>query len=214
MNAALAMIEKLSNEFEQAHPRFKDSGEQKLHLEIIEFVYSNYSKSVEGPAFIDAEDEDDGPFAYNEGKLKWHSSTVLCTHTTELLLTIFTNRDKLQEYRLSNNEQRFLKCISQLASAPDIQNVIDGYIVRRAAITMLHQRRLNSWIIFSLQIFWDMQRELGSCMSIAKLLLDKTAQHLSIDYQAYLEVKGLERIGITHRFHRNGIFNARTLWKP
>jgi hypothetical protein len=185
MNAALAMIEKLSNEFEQAHPRFKDSGEQKMHLEIIEFVYRYYSKSVQGPAFIDAEDKDDDPFAYDEGKLKLHSSTVLCTHTTELLLTIFANRDKLQEYRLSKDEQRFLKCISQLASArqsaPDMENVIDGYIVRRAAITMLHQRRLNSWIIFSLHIFWDMQRELGSCMSIAKLLLDKTAQHLSID---------------------------------
>jgi hypothetical protein len=48
-------------------------------------------------------------------------------------------------------------------------------------------------------------------MSIAKLLLDKTAQHLSIDYQAYLELKGLEGIGVTHRLHRNGIIQRKNI---
>jgi hypothetical protein len=68
MNAALAMIEKLSNEFEQVLPRFKDTKSQKMHLEIINFIYSSYSESEKGPAFIDAGDEDSDPFAYKEGK--------------------------------------------------------------------------------------------------------------------------------------------------
>ncbi|CAN9168213.1 unnamed protein product [Alternaria alternata] len=211
MNAAVAMIEKLSNEFEEAHPRFKDSENQKMHITLINFVYKGYRKEQQGPAFIGADVEDSDPFAYQEGKQKLHSSTVLCTHTTDLLLTIFAKGNKAEEYRLSNDEKRLLKCVSQFASAPDIQNVTNSYIVCKAASALLRQRRMNSWIIFSLQIFWDMQRELGSHISVGRMVFDKTAQNLSADYQAYLDVKGLQNVGVTHRIHRDGIILRKEL---
>jgi hypothetical protein len=205
MNAALAMIEKLSNEFEQAHPRFKDSGSQKMHLEIVKFICSSYSESGKGPAFIDAGDEDSDPFAYKEGKQMLRSNTVMCTHTTELVIEIFWKGKNREECRLTNDEKRFLKCISQFASMPDKGPVPGSYMVRKAANSMLYDRKLNSWIIFSLQIFWDMQRELGSSLHLGKMLFDKAGQQLIERYKTYLDVEGLENVGVTHVKFREDI---------
>ncbi|CAN9098938.1 unnamed protein product [Alternaria alternata] len=205
MNAALAMIEKLSNEFEQAHPHFKDSGSQKMHLEIVQFIYSSYSESGKGPAFIDGGDEDSDPFAYKEGKQILRSDTVMCTHTTELVIGIFWLEKTKEKCRLTNDERRFLKCISQFVSTPDEEPMPDSYMVRKAAKNMLYDRNLNSWIVFSLQIFWDMQRELGSCLHLGKMLFDKTGQQLIERYKAYLNVEGLENVGATHVTFREDI---------
>ena len=205
MNAALAMIEKLSNEFEQAHPRFKDSRSQKMHLEIVKFIYSSYSKGGKGPAFIDAGDDDSDPFAYKEGKQILRSDTVMCTHTTELVIGIFWLEKTKEKCRLTNDERRFLKCISQFVSTPDEEPMPDSYMVRKAANNVLYDRNLNSWIVFSLQIFWDMQRELGSCLHLGKVLFDKIGQQLIERYKAYLDVGGLEKVGATHVTFREDI---------
>jgi hypothetical protein len=210
MNAALAMIEKLSNEFEQAHPRFKDTKSQKMHLEIINFIYSSCSESEKGPAFIDAGDEDSDPSAYKEGKQMLRSDTVMCTHTTELVIEIFCFGKNKEKLRLTNDEKRFLKCISQFVSTPDGGPMPDDYMVRKAANNMLYDRKLNSWIIFSLQIFWDMQRELGSCLHIDKMLFDKIGQQLISRYKAYL-VEGLENVGATHVTFRKDIVRSKDL---
>ncbi|KAB2102465.1 hypothetical protein AG0111_0g8965 [Alternaria gaisen] len=135
MNAALAMIEKLSNEFQQAHPRFKDTKSQKMHLEIINFIYSSYSESEKGPAFIDAGDEDSDPFAYKEGKQMLRSDTVMCTHTTELVIEIFCFGKNKEKLRLTNDEKRFLKCISQLVSTPDGGPMPDDYMIGQQLIS-------------------------------------------------------------------------------
>ncbi|KAH8643056.1 hypothetical protein IG631_00519 [Alternaria alternata] len=81
----------------------------------------------------------------------------------------------------------------------------DSYMVRKAANNMLYDRNLNSWIVFSLQIFWDMQRELGSCLHLGKMLFDKTGQQLIERYKAYLDVEGLEKVGATHVTFREDI---------
>jgi hypothetical protein len=205
MNAALAMIEALSNEFEEAHPRFKESETHSMHGKIIDFVYSGYQKDEGGPIFIDAGDEDNDPFAFKEGNQMLCAATVMCTHTMELIHIVLDSRKKPEDFRLSIDEKRFLKCVSQLASIPEEEHVFASYMVHKAASTMLWQGRLNSWIVFSLQIFWDMQRELGARSSAGEMLLSKTAQHLCAGYQIYLDIKGLENIGATHKLNRHGI---------
>ncbi|KAI4917742.1 hypothetical protein J4E85_009834 [Alternaria conjuncta] len=209
MNAALTMIEKLSNEFEEANPRFKDAETQWMHLEITKFVHDSYSKDGEGTTFIDAGDENHDAFAYKEGKQMLRSDTVMCTHTTDLLLSIFFARKSQEECRLTNDEKRFLKCVSQLPCAGSGVIVLESCMVQKAASTMLIKQQLNSWIIFCLQIFWDMQRELGSRLHVGKALFDKTGQQLIKCYQNYLDTQGLEDIGITHKIFRDDIIKRK-----
>ncbi|KAH6858891.1 hypothetical protein BKA58DRAFT_449234 [Alternaria rosae] len=75
MNAAIAIIEALSNEFEQANPRFKDTAEVYMHVEIVNFTNFGYGKSGEGSAFIDVGDEDSDPFTYKEGNQMLRADT-------------------------------------------------------------------------------------------------------------------------------------------
>jgi hypothetical protein len=210
MNTALAMIEKLSNEFEEAHPRFKDSETQKMHLNITGFVHDSYNKGREGSAFIDAGDEDDDPFAYKEGKQALRSDTVMCTHTMDLVLSIFFNEGNPGQCRLTDDEKRFLKCVSQLASAESGMMAPGSYMVQKAASTMLYGRQLNSWVILSLQIFWDMQRELGSRLPVGRALLDKVGQQIAGSYQVYLDVRGLEDVGKSHEMFRENIVGRKS----
>ncbi|KAI4943438.1 hypothetical protein J4E91_009347 [Alternaria rosae] len=158
MNAALPMIEALSDEFEQANPQFKDTKTKNMHGLIINFIYRGYRKNGEGSAFIDVGDEESDPRHTQSG------------------------------FRLSSDEERFLKCVSQLEAIPEGQRYIGSYMVHKATSLMLCQGRLNSWIVFSLQIFWDMQRELGPL---------------------YLDVKGLEDVGDTHKLHRHGMMQRK-----
>ncbi|CAN9162380.1 unnamed protein product [Alternaria alternata] len=118
----------------------------------------------------------------------------MCTHTTELVIEIFCFGKNKEKLRLTNDEKRFLKCISQFVSTPDGGAMPDDYM-----------------IIFSLQIFWDMQRELGSCLHIGKMLFDKTGQQLISRYKAYLDVEGLENVGATHVTFRKDIVRSKDL---
>ncbi|KAL1799870.1 hypothetical protein ACET3X_000212 [Alternaria dauci] len=211
MNAALAMIEKLSNEFEQAHQRFNEFESQGMHLEIIHFIHSGYSEREKGSAFIDADDEDSDPSAYNEEKQRLSSKTVMCTHTTELLVEIFLLEKNKENCRLTNDEKRFLKCVSQLASTPDGSVIPHSYLVGKAARNLLYDQQLNGWIVFSLQVFWDMQRELASCLPVGSMLLHKTGHQLIGRYETYLDVKGLENVGVTHVTFREVIIRSKRL---
>jgi hypothetical protein len=84
-------------------------------------------------------------------------------------------------------------------------------MVRKAANSMLYNRKLNSWIMFSLQIFWDMQRELRSCLHLGKMLFEKTGQQLIERYKAYLDVEGLENVGATHVTFREDIVKRKKI---
>lgn len=52
----------------------------------------------------------------------------------------------------------------------------------------------QSWIMFSLQIFWDMQRELGPHLSVGESLLHRTGRQILEGYQSFLDFKGLEKL--------------------
>jgi hypothetical protein len=208
MNAALAMVKKLSDEFEEAYPRFKESDEEYMHIKILSFLYKGYVKVEEGPTFLEEGKEDEDPLTYRQGGQILHPSTVMCTHTTDLICKLFLN--KSQDLRLSNDEKRFLKCVSQLGSAfgaPKMPHNND--MVYNAAGSLVRNNNLNSWVVFSLQIFWDTQRELGPNLSLGDQLLRKTAQQLATNYQIYLDTKGLERVGIMHKTFRKDMIGRK-----
>jgi len=154
MNVALTMIEKLSNDFEESNPRFKGSNSHGVHSELIGFLQRSRSKVEPGSTFVNATNDCGEPFAYKQGKQSLSFNTVVCKHVTELLLFTFSDITKNEEFRYSNDEKRFLKCVSQLAASPSIEPRFMGeYMVRKVAFAMLREGRLQSWIFFSLQIF-------------------------------------------------------------
>ncbi|KAI4644724.1 uncharacterized protein J4E78_009543 [Alternaria triticimaculans] len=193
MNVALNMIKKVSDEFEAANPRFNDSENRSIHSDMIDFVYRRRLPTRQGSAF-DAADGNDEPYAYNEERQMLHLDTVMCVHTTDILLLTF-GKEKDEEFQLTNDEKRFLKCVTQLAASPPMHlRLIDEYMVYKAARAMLSEGLQQSWIMFSLQIFWDMQRELGPHLSVGESLLHRTGRQILEGYQSFLDFKGLEKL--------------------
>lgn len=115
-----------------------------MHLMFVVFVYEHYSKFEAGPAFIDAGDDDHDPFAYKEGKRMLRSDTVMCTPTMDLVQNMFLFRKTTEEYRLANDENRFLKCVLQITSAPMEGIFHNTHLMHKAASAMLYDRQLNS----------------------------------------------------------------------
>ncbi|KAI4612896.1 hypothetical protein J4E80_006951 [Alternaria sp. BMP 0032] len=211
MNVALAMIEKLSNDFEEANPRFKDSkGHHSMHGEVIGFLQRSRAKVESGSPFVNATNDCGEPFAYKQEKQSLGFNTVVCKHVTELLLFTFSDITKNEEFRYSNDEKRFLKCVSQFAASPSIEpRFMEEYMVRKAAFAMLREGRLQSWIFFSLQIFWDMQRELERHLSVGEELLYKIGQQIITGYQAYLDVKGFEGLDDAYTLSRESVIDRK-----
>jgi len=221
MNVALAMIEKLSNDFEEAYPQFKDLNKapefHSMHGAIIAFVDRNRRKVDQHSAFVNARDNhgDSFAYAYKEEKQMLHLDTVLCAHVANLILLTGSDEMKNVDFQISNEEKRFLKCVWQLAAAfksssVSMKRLIDTYMVQKAAFAVLYQDRQQSWIMFSLQIFWDMQRELGSHVSVGKIHLNKTGQHIATSYQTYLDVKGLENMDNAYAIQRESVINSKS----
>jgi len=210
MNVALAMIEKLSNDFEESNPRFNGSNGHSVHSELIGFLQRSRSKVEPGSPFVDATNDCGRPFAYKQEKQSLSFDTVVCKHVTELLLFTFSPITKNEESRYSNDEKRFLKCISQLAASSSIKpRFMDEYMVRKAAFAMLCEGRLQSWIMFSLQIFWDMQRELERHLSVSEELLYKIGQQIITGYQVYLDVKGFEELDDEYTLYRESVIDRK-----
>ncbi|KAI4700574.1 hypothetical protein J4E81_003535 [Alternaria sp. BMP 2799] len=210
MNVALTMIEKLSNDFEESNPRFKDSNGHLVHSELIGFLQRSRSKVEPGSPFVNAPNDCGEPFAYKQEKQSLSFNTVVCNHVTELLLFTFSDITKNEECRYSNDEKRFLKCVSQLAASPSIEPRFMGeYMVRKAAFAMLREGRLQSWIFFSLQIFWDMQRELERHLSVGEELLYKIGQQIITAYQAYIDVKGFEELDDFYTLCRESVIDRK-----
>jgi hypothetical protein len=172
-----------------------------MHPKVLKFMYKGYCKHEKGPTFLKEGNEDEDLFTYREGGQTLHPSTVMCIHTTELVCKTFFGEG--QDLRLSDDEKRFLKCIAQLGSTFGARYLPhNNDMVYNAAGALLRNHKLNSWVVFSLQIFWDTQRELGPNLSLGDQLLRKTAQQLATNYQIYLDTKGLERVGIMHEMFR------------
>jgi hypothetical protein len=216
MNATIGMIEKLSVEFKEAYPRFNksetnppsketntDTNPTKInamHFNILHFIYKGYCNPTKGSIFIDMQDGDKDPFAYTEDGQKLRSSTVMCAHTTELACKYFIE-DERDELRLSPDEKRFIKCMSQLAAFQPFM----GDMVQKAICAMVHEGQVETWNIFALQIFWDTQRELGDMLSVPKQVLESTGHEYRKRYHDYLNTEGLDKVGGFHKDCRGGI---------
>ncbi|CAO2648058.1 Nn.00g089800.m01.CDS01 [Neocucurbitaria sp. VM-36] len=210
MNAALAMIEKLSADFEEAYPQFTTTEELYMHGKILLFVYDGYCKNEGGPTFIEPAEAYNDPFTYKEGGQTLHPSTMMCAHTTELVVKAFFAKDHERNHlRLSKDEKRFLKSLSQLGAVPMGMTIPDqpyyNDMVHKAVWDMFTHHRIQTWAIFAIQIFWDTQRELGPKLEIAKQLLSKAAEVLMMSYQFYLDTKGLDEVGKSHKWNRDNV---------
>jgi hypothetical protein len=205
MNAAIAMIERLSEDFQKAFPRFEETATEYMHPKIIGYVYQGYCSQQGEFQFLDVEDEEHDSFAYNEDGQKLHSSTVLCTHTTDIMLSLFLSKNP-EKLRLSADEKRFVKCVSQLAafflSKAQRGKPYKDDMVHKAAWNMMNKPQLTTWNILALQILWDTQRELGGMLPIPHLLLEKTACDLAESYHKYLGTRGLNQVGQFHKTFR------------
>ncbi|KAG9192766.1 hypothetical protein G6011_11500 [Alternaria panax] len=207
INSALAIIEKSGNEFEKAQPRFLQTDNNFMHLELLKFVHEDYHKDTDALIFIVLGNEDEDPSNYRDGAQTLSPSTIMCAHTVDLVLHTFFARGGQDRLRLSSDEKRFLKCPSQTGSMPNSTCPDDK--VLDAAWYMLHRCDLRSWIVFTFQIYWDTQRELGEKnMYIAEQSLVTTATELADDLQGYLNTKALEKIGNSHKDNR-GFFEER-----
>jgi hypothetical protein len=193
-DAAVAMIEKLSDDFEEAHPQFKETEKEGMHEKIINFVYDGYRREKQHSSFIPADSEGEDPFAYKEGGQTLQASTILCFHTLELVFRHITGG----KIRLSTDEARFLKTISQIATA-DIDLLRRPGSIERAAKAILWSAARKSWMLFAIQILWDTQRELGSTMAIAEQTLIDTGKRLATAMQTYLDMEDLDTVGESHK---------------
>jgi hypothetical protein len=214
MNAAIGMIEKLSNDFQEAFPQFQDTDKNSMHISILLFIYRGYCTDKKGEPFLlcDTKEEEGDLFTYKEGGQILQSSTVMCTHTTELFMRYFTKPDA-KALRISKDEKRLLKCLSQLAAMP-LGSVkggepYKGDFVHKAAWKMIYDQRLETWMIFAIQIFWDTQRELGALLPVAQQLLEETARELVQCYTTYLDTKGLDKVGEAHKRLRSDIMDRK-----
>lgn len=111
--------------------------------------------------------------------------------------------------RLSTDEKRFVKCISQLAALPlSTENGNRGFkddMVHKAAHNIICRGQLQTSNIVSLQIFWDIQRELGAMLPLLPILLAKVGQDLKRSYTNYLATEGLDKVGVFHKKFRGEI---------
>jgi hypothetical protein len=208
MTAAIGMIEKLSDEFQEAYPRFKETDTEHMHPKIINFVFGGYCSSKPASTFLDAKNDSTDPFAYKEGGQKLHSSTVMCNHTADLTIKYFLYGER-QQLRLSADEKRLIKCLSQLAALPmdptGEGRPLQGDMVHKAIKKLVCEAQLDTWIIFAIQIFWDTQRELGAMLPVAQQLVEQTGEEIRKRYTAYFDTEGLEDIGEVHKMFRNDI---------
>jgi len=209
-NAAIGMIEKLSDDLQDIYPQFKGTGKDGMHLKIIRFMYQGHCSKQKQASFIDVDDEKDDPFAVRDGGQTLHSSTVMCTHTTDLVLSFFFG-SKARKLRLSADENRFTKCLSQLASIPlgsvETGMFTKGDLVHKAVWDAPNSGGVDTWQIFAMQILWDTQRELGSALSTGKQLLEETSQELIQGYSLYLDTGGLDDVGKIHKKFRGGMYD-------
>lgn len=199
MNVAISFIEKLSNEFKEALPRFQQSETQYMHVKILTFIYNGHCSQDEGPPLSTIEEDTADPFAYDEDGQTLRSATVLCTHTFDLLWERFVSRST--NLRLSFDERRFLRSVSQIAALPanKLQNenrtleerVYQGGMIHKAVHNLLRGSQADSWIIVAIQILWDTQRELGSMLSVPKHLLECVSHDLVQDCKRFLDPVGL-----------------------
>lgn len=79
--------------------------------------------------------------------------------------------------------------------------------VRVAIANILYNRKLKTWAFFAVQIFWDTQRELGAMLPVANKLLEGAGKDLEQSWTDYLDMKGLEDVGLAYKNNRAVIGN-------
>jgi hypothetical protein len=208
MNAAISIIEKLSNDFQGTWPQFAETNTESMHPKLINYIYQGYCNQQESSTFIDVEDSQDDPFAFKHDGQVLRSSTVMCTHTTDLPHSYFSNpADK--NLRLSADERRLVKCLAQLGSVSFLSAEegmpTKGDLVHKAVWNMATNGRSETWQKFAVQILWDTQRELGKMLPAGKQLLEKTSKELVAKYRIYLGTEGLDKVGERHKVNRGNM---------
>lgn len=114
MNAAIAKIEAMCNEFRTDDAEIKATN----HAVIISFIYKHCCSMKDNALSIRQSEgeETEDQFAYDHDGQKLRASTMMCFHTTDLVIRCILNSEK--DHRLTLDEKRFLKTLSQFASTP------------------------------------------------------------------------------------------------
>ncbi|KAF1947590.1 hypothetical protein EJ02DRAFT_429394 [Clathrospora elynae] len=194
-NAAMALVERLSNEFEDDFPNFKEKSHMTMHHSIIAHLAEGYCNiEAGGEIFIALDNLDE-----NQGFTNTKASTALCTTLTTLMYDIFLKRSHAPR-QVEAFQAILCKCVSQLAALPpddkSFSNIYKDDYTYKAAYTMMKEIRLNSWIVFALQILWETQNELGEESLRAPEILRVVGMTLQNDYQHYAEAAWVDKTTI------------------
>lgn len=196
MNAGIDMLERLSNDFEEAFPQFKSTQECSMHAKIVGFIQGKeFTNRSVGEDTTSLKDKEDGH--------SLDANAMMCSETTALIWACFYDKDWRANTTFCE-EYVFLKSLTQLASLPyrgaDSTKIYNGGdSVHKAISTMVKTGHLDSWIVFAVQIFKDTQETLGETMYTAKRLMEKGADDVLESYRRFLSTDKPGPAAVAHQ---------------
>lgn len=162
-NAALAMIERLSIEFEEAFPDIRTPDANLMHVNIIRFAHKRSWEHSQGQASGGSKAAIDDQPSCTGAEEDMDMDEMLCSRTSDILVNSFFNRGN-ERMQFSSEEMRVLRCISLLGCMIGDDTGKGGHqgdLVTKAAWALTLHKRLDTWAVFAVQILWDTQKQLG-----------------------------------------------------
>ncbi|OAL49650.1 hypothetical protein IQ07DRAFT_62763 [Pyrenochaeta sp. DS3sAY3a] len=163
-NAALAMIERLSIEFEEAFPDITTPDANLMHVNIIRFARKRSWEHSQAQASSDSKVAIDAQSSYTGAEEDMDMDDMLCSRTSDILVNSFFNGGN-ERLQFSSEEMRVLKCIALLGCMIGDDAGKGGHqgdFVTKAAWVLTLHKRLDTWAVFAVQILSDTQKQLGS----------------------------------------------------
>jgi hypothetical protein len=190
-NAVLAMMKKLITEFGEDFPDYNGSrdGEGTTHISVMEYLQGNFhNNETEGHAFLDLEK--------TTGFATMDVRTVMCNAFTRLIHAVFRSEDH-ELLALDDIVATLYKNLAQLAALSAEHKLVKLYreygIYRAAAAMSKGGSHLASWIVFTVQVFWDIQNELQEDTVRGPEILRIVGRQIKSNYQHYLDTDCIDK---------------------